>query len=132
MALPHEQSPAPNAASSPVVVVVDDDAGMRAYIRQCLMALPVRIEEATDGQDALEQIQAMHSNDVALVISDLYMPRMDGRVLKATLRADPHWRQVPVLLITGEAIHARDGPLLRKPFNARKLRAVVQALLDLS
>jgi len=35
-----------------------------------------------------------------------------------------------VLLITGDATHQRDGPVLRKPFNARTLRAAVQTLLS--
>ena len=118
------------ASQTPFVLIVDDDHEMRAYIRQCLTVLPVRIEEAVDGQDALEQIQAMHDTDIALVITDLYMPRMDGLALKAALGADPRWAQVRVLLITGEAVRAQQGPVLRKPFNARKIRTVVEALLD--
>ena len=125
----NEQPLAQQVTEQPRVLVVDDDAGMRAYIRECLAVLPVRVEEALDGLDALERIQAGRAEDVALVITDIVMPRMDGLALKSALQADPRWVQVPVLLITGESVRARDGPVLRKPFNARKLRAVVEVLL---
>lgn len=128
--LQDEQPPAQPGTPLPRVLVVDDDAGMRAYIRECLAVLPVRVEEAPDGRHALEQIQAGPTEDLALVISDIVMPGLDGRALKAALQADPRWSGVPVLLISGEAVRVRDGPVLRKPFNARRLRAAVQALLS--
>ncbi len=112
------------------VLVVDDDADIRAYIRECLEVLPVRVVEALDGLDALERILVGRAENVALVITDIVMPRMDGLSLKAALRADPRWAGVPVLLITGEAVRVRDGPVLRKPFIARKLRAAGKSLLE--
>ena len=125
----NEQSLAQQATPPRRVLVVDDDAEMRAYIRECLAGLPVRVEEAVDGPDALERIHAGRAEDVALVITDIVMPRMDGLALKDALRAAPPLAGIPVLLITGEAVRPRDGPVLRKPFNTRKLRAAVQALL---
>ena len=115
----------------PLVLVVDDDAQMRDYIRTCLSRLPVRVIEAVDGQDALERITEQPGNGPALVVTDLVMPRMDGRALKATLHADPRWADVPVLLVTGETVRARDGPVLRKPFNARRLSALARSLLSI-
>jgi CheY-like chemotaxis protein len=113
------------------VLVVDDDAEMRRYIRECLDVFPVRVQEAVDGIDALERIEAEDRSNVALVITDIIMPRMDGLELKAAMKADERWDGVPVLLITGEAIRSSDGPVLRKPFNARKLRGAARALLAL-
>jgi len=104
---------------------------MRAYVCECLRPLAVRLAEAVDGQDALEQIHRGLGVDLALVVTDLYMPRMDGRALRQRLHADRRWAAVPVLLITGESARARDGPVLRKPFNARRLCTAVLALLDL-
>lgn len=125
-----EQPPAQPGTQLPRVLIVDDDAGMRAYIRECLAVLPVRVAEASDGHDALAQIRGRAARDLALVISDIVMPGLDGRGLKAALQAEPEWAEVPVLLISGEAVRGRDGPVLRKPFNARRLCAVVQVLLD--
>lgn len=114
----------------PLVLIVDDDAELRAYIREGLMHLPVWTAEARDGQDALDLL-ASHTGKLALVITDLVMERMDGRALKATLQRDRRWAHVPVLLITGESTRARDGPVLHKPFNAQRLTASVLDLLDL-
>ena len=119
----------PSDSQPLLVLVVDDDAQMRTYIRQCLGALSVRVVEAIDGLDALTFLQTQSHDEVALIICDMVMPRLDGLALKASLAANRRWAEVPVLLITGEAVRPRDGPVLRKPFNARKLRAVVQALL---
>jgi CheY-like chemotaxis protein len=112
--------------------VVEDDAEMRAYVCDCLRPLALRLVEASDGQDALEQIVGGLGDDLALVVTDLYMPRIDGRALRERLHADRRWASLPVLLITGEAARTRDGPALRKPFNARSLQAAVQGLLPRS
>lgn len=116
-------------ADLPLVLIVDDDAGLRAYIREGLLPLPVQIAEACDGLDALDRLRG-HDGPIALVITDLVMERMDGRALKAALQADPRWAHVPVLLITGDVPRARDAPVLRKPFNAHRLMASVLRLLD--
>lgn len=115
----------------PLVLVVEDDDAMRAYVCDCLALLPVRVVEAADGHVALGLIATLRAGDLALVVTDLMMPRMDGRALKAALRADRRWADVPVLLVTGEAVRVRDGPVLRKPFNARTLGASARALLNL-
>lgn len=125
----HEQYPIPQAARPHLVLVVDDDAEMRAYIRECLAVLPVRVEEAGDGLDALKQLQANPPEAFVLVITDLVLHGVDGLALKAMLQDNPRWSHVPVLLITGEAGHSRNGPVLYKPFNARKLLAAVKTLL---
>lgn len=115
----------------PRVLVVDDDPAMRAYVYDCLAPLHLQLSEAADGQDALDQIQDGLGDGLALVVTDVLMPRMDGLTLKAALAADPRWADVPVLLMTGEAVRARDGPVLRKPFNARRLGGAVRGLLHL-
>ena len=121
-------------------LVVDDDAELRTYLRRCLRGFgktdPL-VLEAGDGQDALAMLG---TQKVDLIISDVVMPRMDGLALCRALGEDEHLRQVPVLLITGEAPAAARRlaqaagarGFLAKPFNARKLRTALTALLDTS
>jgi len=116
--------------TQPWVLIVDDDAEMRAYLRHGLAALPFRVEEASGGIAALRSLQLASPVLPVLVISDVVMPEMDGLTLKAALRADDRLARVPVLLISGEAVRARDGPVLRKPFNLRRLHAAVRVLLE--
>ena len=129
---------APDAAPTPqarTLVIADDDADLRQYVRRCLTVLPLdqplHLLEATDGREALHLIQ---TQPVDLVICDVRMPGMDGPTLCRTLAADPQHAHLPVLLISGdaEAVHptGQPGDFLRKPFNGRRLAAAVQALLD--
>ncbi len=116
-----------------LILVVDDDADMRAYIGECLGDI-CRILEAADGEAAL-QVACRHR--LSLVVSDVVMPRLDGYALCRALQADPALRQIPVLLISGEAAVATErqaraagaAAFLAKPFNAHTLVAAVAGLL---
>jgi CheY-like chemotaxis protein len=112
------------------VLVVDDDADMRLYLGGCLRGLGVaRVVEAADGQEALRL-----APDADLVISDVFMPGLDGIALVRALKADARTRAIPVLLVSGEVVlsplDARADGFLTKPFNATRLRAAVERLLD--
>ncbi len=122
------QHPAPE----PLVLIVDDDAGIRTYLRRCLGPITHRVCEAADGVEALAVARASVPDGLALVIADVMMPRMDGLELHAALRADAAFAAVPVLFISGESRPVPEGVLLQKPFNARTARAAVHAVLPLS
>ena len=116
-------------APEPLVLIVDDDAGIRTYLRRCLGPITHRICEAADGVEALAVARA---HPVDLIVTDVVMPRMDGLELHAALRSDPAFASIPVLFVSGEPTRVPEGTLLQKPFNARTLRAAVQAVLPLS
>ncbi len=113
----------------PVILVVDDDTGIRAYLRRCLGPVTAHVHEAADGVEALAVARAAVPEGLALIIVDLAMPRMDGRALHAVLRADPTFAAVPILFVSGEPGPVPEGALLEKPFNGRTVRAAVQAVL---
>ncbi len=132
--LPSESQSADRLPDCPQVLVVDDDADMRAYCVDCLIDA-YDVAEATDGLQALAAAQACPPR---LIVSDVVMPRMDGYGLCHALQADPDLAHIPVLLITGEVGAARrlatDYPntavCLPKPFNARTLLRMAAHLLD--
>ena len=119
-------------ALEPLVLIVDDDAGIRTYLRRCLGPITHRVCEAADGVEALAVARASVPDGLALVIADLAMPRMGGLELHAVLRADPAFAAVPVLFVSGDPAPVPEGVLLEKPFNARTLRAAVHAVLPSS
>ncbi|MEM8557469.1 MAG: response regulator [Bacteroidota bacterium] len=121
--------PAPPRAPSATVLLVDDDAETRDYMRACLTRLSLRIVEAADGLEAMDLLRDGTCDDIALVVSDLVMPRMDGLELEAALHADARWADVPMLLVTGQPVYDWAGPMLSKPFNAKRLLASVRTLL---
>jgi DNA-binding response OmpR family regulator len=83
--------------------------------------------EAADG---LEALRLVRSGAVALVISDVVLPGLDGRRLTRAIRDDAALQHVSVLLISGEAVGAEsaaDGFLI-KPFNTHQLSAALGGL----
>lgn len=82
-------------------LVVDDFTTMRRIVRNLLKELGfTNVDEAEDGQDALNQLQA---GKFDFVISDWNMPNMDGLALLKTLRAEERFANLPVLMVTAEA-----------------------------
>ena len=82
-------------------LVVDDFTTMRRIVRNLLKELGfTNVEEAEDGQDALNKLQ---TGNIDFVISDWNMPNMDGLALLKTLRGEERFAQLPVLMVTAEA-----------------------------
>ncbi|MFG2549705.1 SpoIIE family protein phosphatase [Streptomyces sp. NPDC048581] len=118
------------------LLVVDDNADMRAYLTQLLQP-DYDVLLAADGRAALEMALAQ---PVELVLSDVMMPRMDGFELVRALRADPRTARLPIVLLTArageeESVQGRQAgadDYLAKPFSARQLLARVRTGLELS
>jgi signal transduction histidine kinase len=117
------------------VLLADDNADMRDYIRRVLSP-HFEVETAPDGQVALESALA-HPPD--LVLSDVMMPRLDGVGLLRALRAAPHTKTLPILLLSARAgeeatleglVSGADDYLV-KPFSARELLVRVRSNLEL-
>jgi len=112
------------------VLLVDDDADMRLYLRSCLRTLAspfVRVIEAGDGLEALRLVRV---GDVDLVISDIGLPGLDGLRLSRAIRDDAALTHVSVLLISGEGAPGdgtADG-FLSKPFNTHQLSTALNGL----
>ncbi|MFN4089457.1 MAG: ATP-binding protein, partial [Alphaproteobacteria bacterium] len=116
------------------VLLADDNADMRAYVRRLLTGQGYDVEAVGDGAAALDAARR-HAPD--LVLSDVMMPRLDGLGLLDAMRRDPALRAIPIVLISaraGEEAHA-DGiaagadDYLTKPFSARELLARVESAL---
>ncbi|HET6395585.1 MAG TPA: response regulator, partial [Pseudoxanthomonas sp.] len=124
------------AAAGARILVVDDNADMRDYIRR-LLGTRWEVEAAADGLEALDAIRA-HRPD--LVLSDVMMPALDGFGLLRELRADPALRDLPVILLSArageearvEGLDAGADDYLVKPFSARELVARINANLELA
>ena len=88
------------------VLVVDDSSVARNQIKRVLDQLQVQYTIAKDGQEALEILEGWQADGkdlrryLAMIISDVEMPRMDGYTLTATMRKTPGMKEVYVLLHT--------------------------------
>ena len=117
-------------ALPPAVLIVDDDADMRPYLRSCLRGLASPFQRVIEAADGLEALRLLRSVAVSLVISDVALPGLDGRRLTRAIRDDAALSHVTVLLISGETVLGdsyADG-FLSKPFNTRQLLAALDRL----
>lgn len=135
-AAPALDAGAEDPASKPLVLVVDDNADLRAYMSG-LLTPHYRVMTANDGQAALEVI-AQQLPDI--ILSDVMMPRMTGMELVQALRSDADTANVPIILLsaragqesTVEGLDAGCDDYLIKPFTAQELLARVRAHVRLA
>jgi PAS domain S-box-containing protein len=118
------------------ILVVDDNADMREYIRR-LLSTRWRVETAADGEAAFKVIRERKPD---LVLTDVMMPELDGFGLLTAVRGDPGLRDLPVILLSArageearlEGLDAGADDYLTKPFSARELIARVNANLEMA
>jgi two-component system response regulator MprA len=110
--------------SSPTVLVVDDDPGIRESVTEVLSAEGYRVLEAPDGEEALVRLDGLEGRCVVLL--DLAMPRMNGLELLRELSRSGRSERFPVVVMSANA-HPRElefpqvVALLRKPFELDEL-----------
>ncbi|HEY7241765.1 MAG TPA: ATP-binding protein, partial [Burkholderiales bacterium] len=119
--------------AGPRVLLADDNADLREYVRR-LLAQDYEVEAVSDGIAALA---AARANPPALVVSDVMMPGLDGFGLIQELRADPRLRTIPIVLLSArageearmEGLGKGADDYLVKPFSGRELLVRVATLL---
>jgi type II secretory ATPase GspE/PulE/Tfp pilus assembly ATPase PilB-like protein/CheY-like chemotaxis protein len=114
------------------ILVADDDDQMRRLLKMVLERDGYVVEEARDGLDALDHVEA-HPPD--LVLLDVDMPRLDGFGVLEELRAWVHTAALPVIMLTarveseGQALDLGAHDFLAKPVQPTSLKARVRAVL---
>ncbi len=114
------------------VLVVDDEARMRKLVRDFLTVKGFQVLEAEDGEQAVDLF--FQQKDIALIILDVMMPKMDGWEVCKTIR---QYSQVPIIMLTarGEERDELQGfnlgvdEYISKPFSPKILVARVEAIL---
>jgi response regulator RpfG family c-di-GMP phosphodiesterase len=113
------------------VLVVDDDANLRSLLRTSFEIADIEVAEADSVKSAAASIAAHHPD---VIVLDVGMPEVSGLVLCRGLKADPYTREIPVCLLTGDAISEASGreagadAFLRKPFSPLALLQVIEEL----
>jgi DNA-binding response OmpR family regulator len=122
-----------SATPSAHVLVVEDDPLVRTVVARELTTQGYRVTEAPDGEAALERL-AHTEEPFDLLITDLAMPRIDGRDLAE--RAGELRPGLPVLFMSGHpdettrrALIEADMPYLQKPFTPEELLGRLQEVL---
>lgn len=135
MSHPHEQAaPATPSEAPATVLVVDDDASVRAAVRRFLEREGYRVTESASGRDALDRLR--EGSAVELVVTDLKMRDGSGGWLLAQIGYEFPTLLSRTLIVSGEADGAAAAhvaarwrcPVLSKPFGAAALLDALQVL----
>ncbi|WP_017429030.1 chemotaxis response regulator CheY [Vreelandella jeotgali] len=117
-------------------LVIDDFPTMRRIVRSLLKELGfTNVEEAEDGQDALNKMRA---GNFEFVVSDWNMPNLDGLEMLKEMREDDALKDLPVLMVTAEAkkeniiaaAQAGANGYVVKPFTAATLEEKLNKIFD--
>jgi two-component system cell cycle response regulator DivK len=125
----------PPKAESPLVLVVDDFPDNRDMYMQYLEFSGLRVAEAQNGHEALQQANALLPD---LIVMDLSLPGLDGWEATRRLKADPRTRAIPVIALTGHAlaghskgaIEAGCDAFITKPCLPERLLEEIRKMLD--
>jgi putative two-component system response regulator len=115
------------------ILVADDVAANRELLAAILGGLGCDIETAADGREVLARL----SPETDLLLLDLLMPGMDGLGVMRHLRADPRWRDLPVIMVTAResredrlrAVESGVNDFIAKPVDRAEVLVRVKAQL---
>ena len=112
----------------PRILVVDDDAAIREFLRDLLGSEGYEVDEAVNGAEAVERVR---TNPPSAVLMDLMMPILSGAEATSKLKGDPSTAGVPILamsagrnLATMATRIPADG-FVSKPFDLSRLVEVL-------
>ena len=117
-----------------VVLLVEDQDYLRLAIGEILNFLEYRVLVASNGDEAFQVVQ--EQNDIALIVSDVLMPKMGGIELAKSIRQLDN--NTPIIFASGyvsdQVLFAEGGishsAVLRKPFTIEKLSQLMRTFLD--
>ena len=114
------------ATRPPVVLVVDDEPQIRAFLSLTLSDAGFMVRAAEDGAVALDLLKTLRP---AVIITDLMMPRVDGWELCRRLRDATDTAMIPLVVISAlQPAHAPGDAFFAKPFELDALLATLQQL----
>ncbi len=115
------------------ILVVDDEKDIRRLLRDILETLGFEVEVASDGFEALAKLAL----DIDLVLSDVMMSGMDGFELVRRIRENPHFHDLPIIIVTGmttrkdrlRAVEVGANDFVAKPFDLMEINVRIKSLL---
>lgn len=117
------------------ILSIDDSNSIRHAVRKMLEVIGAEFFEACDGQQGLETLQQI--GPVDLILLDMEMPRLDGIGFLESVKKDPRWKDIPVIVVSSiaqkermiRAIQEGAKQYLTKPFTSEQLLTkIVDAL----
>lgn len=128
-----EQEETDTKEKKPMILVVEDNPDMLAFIRKQLTT-EYSVLTAMNG---IEALAVLDNHYVNLVVSDVMMPQMDGFELCKTIKSDLSYSHIPVVLLTAktniqskiEGLELGADAYIEKPFSVEYLLANISSLI---
>ncbi|MBK8801369.1 MAG: response regulator [Fibrobacteres bacterium] len=119
------------------ILSIDDSNSIRHAVKKMLDVIGAEFFEASDGLEGLEMLE--RSGKMDLILLDMEMPRMDGMTFLETVKKDPRWKDIPVIILSSiaqrermiKAIQEGAKQYLTKPFTSEQLLVKVVEALNL-
>jgi len=118
------------------VLIVDDSTVVRAMILKTLKLAGLPLGEVHQAANGREGLDVMENHWIDLALVDINMPVMNGEEMIETVRANPDWRDLPIVGVSTEGSETRITRLLdkntrfiHKPFTPEQVRNVVTEIL---
>ena len=119
------------------VLIVDDSAAIRKILQRVLRQTDLPIGTVYEANDGAEALEALKTQTVGLILSDINMPNMDGIEFLTKVRADDAWKNLPIVMVSTEGSHAKvleavekgASGYVRKPFTADQIKEKLTGLL---
>ncbi len=123
------------------VLVVDDSINVRRFLAMTLEKAGYRVEQAKDGQEAMEKLRKLQTlsknSSVSAVICDIEMPRLDGFGFLVQSRGDDKCKDIPVVMLTSRsgtkhrdlAMRLGASAYFAKPFKDNELLQTLSQLV---
>jgi two-component system chemotaxis response regulator CheY len=110
------------------VLVVDDSKVMRTILKKILESMGAIVEEAGNGQEGLEKLKAAIQPDIVLV--DWNMPGMSGLDFVCAVRAQSHYRKLPLMMVTAETERSQMGKALAEGANEYVMKPFTKEVIQ--
>ncbi|MBD2354858.1 hybrid sensor histidine kinase/response regulator [Tolypothrix sp. FACHB-123] len=130
-----EKQPATSSHQKSTILIVDDSINVRRFLALTLEKGGYQVEQAKDGQDALEKLQS--GLQVQAVICDIEMPRLDGYGFLGRVKSLDEMKNIPVAMLTSRssdkhrklAIQLGARAYFSKPYNEQDLLRTLQEII---
>ncbi len=119
------------------VLIVDDSAAIRKILHRVLVQADVPLGRVIEAGDGLEALEALKTQKVGLILSDINMPNMDGLQFLSAVKANDAVKNVPVIMVTTEggsskvmeAVNLGAIGYVRKPFTAEQIKEKLAGII---
>ena len=117
------------------ILVAEDSAAIRKFISLALKIQGYNVISTSDGMQALEKLPG---SDIDMLITDINMPNIDGFKLINTIRNDPQYKNLPIIILSSlskendieQGMKAGANSYLIKPFNQKRIQYEVAKYLS--